>query len=74
MKRFLLDIGQGCLIWIVILIVATLAIGWFVNTGGGSYSPGQRTGAVCRDGWRSSSTGSGTCSHHGGVDYWITTP
>lgn len=27
--------------------------------------------AICRDGWRSSSTGSGTCSHHGGVAYWI---
>lgn len=27
--------------------------------------------AICRDGWRSSSSGSGTCSHHGGVAYWI---
>lgn len=27
-------------------------------------------GAVCRDGWYSGSTGSGTCSHHGGVNYW----
>lgn len=32
---------------------------------------GKRVGAVCEDGWRSSSTGSGTCSHHGGVDYWV---
>jgi hypothetical protein len=29
-----------------------------------------RIGAVCNDGWVSSSTGSGTCSHHGGVNYW----
>jgi hypothetical protein len=29
-----------------------------------------RTGAVCRDGWRSSATGRGACSHHGGVAYW----
>lgn len=29
-----------------------------------------RTGAVCRDGWISSATGSGACSHHGGVAYW----
>src|SRR5437660_11854745 len=29
-------------------------------------------GAVCRDGWYSGSTGSGTCSHHGGVNYWGT--
>jgi hypothetical protein len=28
-------------------------------------------GAVCVDGWRSNSTGSGTCSHHGGVDYYV---
>jgi hypothetical protein len=27
--------------------------------------------AVCRDGWYSSSSGSGTCSWHGGVDYWV---
>lgn len=33
-------------------------------------STGGRTGAICSDGWTSSSTGSGTCSHHGGVSYW----
>jgi len=26
--------------------------------------------AVCRDGWKSSSEGSGTCSWHGGVSQW----
>lgn len=30
-----------------------------------------RIGAKCKDGTRSNSVGSGTCSHHGGVDYWI---
>ncbi len=30
----------------------------------------ERIGAICQDGWESFSTGSGTCSHHGGVDYW----
>lgn len=30
----------------------------------------ERIGAICRDGWESFSAGSGTCSHHGGVDYW----
>ena len=30
-----------------------------------------RIGAICNDGWRSFSTGKGTCSHHGGVDYWL---
>lgn len=32
---------------------------------------GQRIGAICRDGTRSSATGSGACSRHGGVDHWI---
>ncbi|GJM36995.1 MAG: hypothetical protein DHS20C19_03620 [Acidimicrobiales bacterium] len=32
---------------------------------------GGRTGAVCNDGWVSSATGSGACSWHGGVAYWL---
>ncbi len=28
-------------------------------------------GAICRDGWTSHSRGRGTCSHHGGVGYFI---
>lgn len=32
---------------------------------------GPRTGAICRDGWQSSATGQGACSHHGGVARWI---
>lgn len=32
---------------------------------------GARTGAICNDGWESSATGRGACSHHGGVDYWL---
>ncbi len=31
----------------------------------------RRCGAVCNDGTRSDATGSGACSHHGGVDHWI---
>lgn len=30
-----------------------------------------RTGAICKDGSRSSATGKGACSHHGGVSYWL---
>lgn len=37
-----------------------------------SYSSGVRIGAICRDGWRSTATGSGACSWHGGVSYWLT--
>ena len=32
---------------------------------------GGRTGAICRDGSRSSATGRGACSHHGGVAQWL---
>lgn len=28
-------------------------------------------GAICNDGWRSHSTGSGTCSWHDGIDHYI---
>lgn len=31
----------------------------------------RRIGAICRDGWRSSATGSGACSWHGGVARWL---
>ncbi|KAB2817074.1 DUF3761 domain-containing protein [Phaeocystidibacter marisrubri] len=32
---------------------------------------GSRIGAICKDGTYSKSTGSGTCSHHGGVRVWL---
>lgn len=31
----------------------------------------QRIGAICRDETLSKSTGSGACSHHGGVKTWL---
>jgi hypothetical protein len=30
-----------------------------------------RMGAICNDGTQSSATGSGACSHHGGVSCWL---
>jgi len=30
-----------------------------------------RIGAVCKDGTTTDATGSGACSHHGGVDHWL---
>lgn len=33
-----------------------------------------RIGAICRDGTRSSATGRGACSHHGGVARWLYGP
>jgi len=39
---------------------------------GGSAAQGDRhrIGAVCNDGTTSKATGSGACSHHGGVSCW----
>ena len=55
---------------------ALLAVGLIV--GGFGLAPqthaqfgGYRVGAICVDGWQSSATGSGACSHHGGVACWL---
>lgn len=39
---------------------------------GGSAAQGDRhrIGALCKDGTESTATGSGACSHHGGVSCW----
>jgi hypothetical protein len=50
------------------LVVAVLLLLYLLQPTGYMRSDG--AGAVCRDGWVSSSTGSGTCSHHGGVRVW----
>lgn len=33
--------------------------------------PDKRRGAMCNDGTETTATGSGACSGHGGVDYWL---
>jgi hypothetical protein len=45
-----------------ILLLLLLSLGFI----GSSFA-----GAICMDGWRSYSSGSGTCSHHGGVRTWL---
>jgi hypothetical protein len=52
-------------IWLLLIFGA---IGSIANPGEMS---GYRIGAIARDGWRSSSTSSGTASHHRGVKKWI---
>ena len=42
------------------------------NPGFVAPSAGVRVGAICRDGTRSSATGRGACSYHGGVARWLT--
>ena len=51
----------------VLAVIAALV--WGITS---CHALGPRTGAICRDGTYSSATGSGACSHHGGVDHWIT--
>ena len=62
---------------LIILIVLSLSImtsliGCSESSTAPETSEGeQRIGAVCNDGTRSTATGQGACSHHGGVDYWL---
>jgi tetratricopeptide (TPR) repeat protein len=35
------------------------------------YQPCIRIGAICFDGWKSTATSQGACSHHGGVYKWL---
>lgn len=48
---------------------------WYYYDYDGEYKQTQfmqvRVGAICNDGWESSATGRGACSHHGGVNYWL---
>ena len=62
--------------WGAALLTGFLIIFFFISVTrvvetGNPGTLGYRVGAICEDGWRSSSTGSGTCSWHGGVDHWI---
>lgn len=54
--------------WMIAAIIAffTGITIWSISADRGS-----RIGAICEDGWRSQATGSGACSWHGGVDYWL---
>ena len=59
---------------VLAVIAVVVALAWAVTSCHPHQGPGTggRTGAVCRDGTHSSATGSGACSHHGGVSYWLT--
>jgi len=63
------------------VIICFIVIGYNLYEGLSDYIEGNhpitvqmRVGAICYDGWRSSATGNGACSHHGGVRDWITVP
>ena len=60
---------------VIYLFLITLSIGLSSCTKESEYScdagDSNIVGARCDDGTRSSATGQGACSGHGGVDYWI---
>ena len=59
-------------VWLVPLLVVILAAATWQHHRTRTQNWHERVGAVCRDGWRSRATGSGACSHHGGVRTWRT--
>ena len=69
LKRFIMP---SILLFLGLYIVfSSLQTHWITTS---TTIRGHRIGAICEDGWRSYSTGSGTCSSHGGVDYWLYAP
>jgi hypothetical protein len=54
--------------WRLLFTVALASVMAF----GGMHAqePRHRIGAACKDGTSSTATGSGACSHHGGVSCW----
>ena len=54
--------------WRVLFTVVLASV--MVFGGSGAQSDRHRIGAICNDGTESTATGSGACSHHGGVNCW----
>lgn len=50
--------------------VVTLVLATAMALASSAQGERHRIGAICNDGWTSSATGSGACSHHGGVSCW----
>ena len=54
-----------------ITMLFTLFLAGAMTLGGGAAQGDRhRVGAICNDGTASTATGSGACSHHGGVSCW----
>ena len=77
MTRLIRPTTRPLLVLLVALLVAATTLTGCKKdtTKPGPSTPCQvRTGAVCNDGTTSTATGSGACSHHGGVKYWTYRP
>ncbi len=55
----------------LLLTIGVISLLWYNFSPFFEDSTQKCIGAICMDGWESSSTGRGTCSHHGGVSEWI---
>lgn len=53
-----------------VLFAVTLSSVLTIGASQAQAPPRHRVGALCNDGWSSTATGSGACSHHGGVSCW----
>jgi hypothetical protein len=51
-------------------MIFTVVLAGAMAFGGAAQGDRHRIGAVCNDGTTSTATGSGACSHHGGVSCW----
>jgi hypothetical protein len=69
---YLQDVAKIFIFFVVLFSLVTISIGSYEYVRG-DYNIYEkiRIGAVCSDGWRSTATGSGACSWHGGVDHWL---
>jgi len=58
----------------LVIIYSLISLLLFIHScepNSGSEEECIRIGAICNDGTTSKATGSGACSHHGGVKEWI---
>jgi len=55
---------------VALLTVAGIGVTVVARTMAQDLEEPVRIGAICNDGWESSATGRGACSHHGGVMCW----
>ena len=51
-------------------LLITVLLASAISLSGSAAQTRHRIGAMCKDGTSSKATGSGACSHHGGVSCW----
>jgi len=56
---------------LLLIVLASLCLVLYYNSCTSITGNKDRIGAICHDGTRSSATGSGACSDHGGVKEWV---